>query len=351
MSKHQNIAQSLLDAHVRFVMSELTGSTLQGIVESDLDATLKDAEQLTLNEVVTREMIKETVQRYAVELNFSAAIPELAGEIGRAIHAHEVLEETRLQDLMPDRHLEEFLGKLLELRDLREKTIRDVVANPVYAGLASDILFHGLRTWVARHPITTRLPGAKTAVRLGRAVIQRAVPDLEFSVEESVRNFVQRSLGAILKESENFLQENISEDTLRHAALDLWQDIRQRTLGSFRDNIDAMDVEEFFVIVYEYWHELRDTRLYSALINAGIDAFFDKYGDTSLRELLREIGISRDMMVADAMRFAPHVIGVLKTKGLLEPLVRRELTRFYVSGEVERVLEAAMPGSKEAGPN
>jgi len=74
------------------------------------------------------------------------------------------------------------------------------------------------------------------------------------------------------------------------------------------------------------------------LIDAGVDGFFDRYGAVSLGELLEEIGITRDMLVADAMRFAPKAIEGLQRKGLLEGMIRRNLEGFYRSGAVEEIV-------------
>src|SRR5581483_148248 len=98
------------------------------------------------------------------------------------------------------------------------------------------------------------------------------------------------------------------------------------------------DLEDFFVIGYEYWHSLRKTEWYVTLIDAGVDGFFDRYGTISLGELLEEIGISRDMLVADAMRFAPQAIDGLARSGLLEGMIRRNLEAFYRSGAVEKIV-------------
>jgi len=51
-----------------------------------------------------------------------------------------------------------------------------------------------------------------------------------------------------------------------------------------------------------------------------------------------DIGIERSMMLREAMRFGPHVLGVLKKKKLLEPMVRRSLERFYRSDKAAAIL-------------
>ena len=74
------------------------------------------------------------------------------------------------------------------------------------------------------------------------------------------------------------------------------------------------------------------------VIDAGIDGFFDKYGEFTLRELLDELGIGREIMRREALRFAPPVLATLHEKGLLEPYVRRHLEGFYRSDAALAIL-------------
>ena len=53
---------------------------------------------------------------------------------------------------------------------------------------------------------------------------------------------------------------------------------------------------------------------------------------------VEDIGITRDMLLREAERFAPPVIAVLHKEGLLERSLRRELEGFYRSGTVEKIL-------------
>ncbi|MFX5839910.1 hypothetical protein ABTE60_21595, partial [Acinetobacter baumannii] len=81
--------------------------------------------------------------------------------------------------------------------------------------------------------------------------------------------------------------------------------------------VSADSLEELFVIGYEYWRgELRKSSYYATVIDVSIDSFFDKYGDHSLVYLLVEVGVTRDMILAEFMRFAPPIIAVLHGNGM-----------------------------------
>lgn len=344
------LVEALLDAHVAFVISDISGKRLQSYMEARLDRMLGFAERLRLNDVVTPDMIKTTARRYACEVELSVAVPELAAAVGRAAHAHPVHDVTRLGDLLPDRHLQAIIDKGLELREVRDAIVREVTENPLYADLVADVCLQTVKAHLSKQVHRSDFPGARQFLKFSSGLLGASTSQLSIMIEDAARDFVSGTMRGLLHESESVLLDGLESGILRNAVLDVWQQLRERTTGSFRDMITALDIEEFFVILYEYWHGLRKTEFYGAFIDAGIEVFFEKYGESTLLGLLQEVGISRDMMMADAMRFAPHVIGVLKRKKMLETLVRAEVAPFYLSGQVETLLAAHRGPTKNEEP-
>ncbi len=337
----KDVAQLLLDAHVQFIAEQIEGKALKALIETELDNLLEDAGKLTLKSVVSAAAVKQTVRVFAVELEVGSGIPELVGDVARAVHAHESHGRTRFGDLISDRLFGEFLDQLLEQKTLREKLVHEVTANPIYSAFVSDLLYEGIKGYLSQNAVTRNIPGAGAMMKLGKSMMSKATPSLEASIEESLKKYIGRSVQATARKSAELFLEHADEAALRDAALDAWARLKTLKVSSLRDEIDGRAVEEAFVSIYELWHELRGGEYYSALIHAGIDAVFDKYGNATLRELLEDFGIVRELMLAEAMRYAPPVIKVLKKKKMLDPMIRRLLEPFYRSGAVEKVLAAA----------
>ena len=289
--------------------------------------------------MVTREAVKQTVRVYAVKLELNAGIPELVADIAQRIHGHDIHARTRFSDLVSDRQVEELLDKLLEMKHLREQLLQEVVANPIYSALAADIVYHGIKGYLAQNKLTGAIPGARAAMKLGKSIVDRATPGLQDSIEERLKGYASKNIQSTLNESRRFLEERFDADSVREAVLDLWHRIKRTKVSGLMQSLRADDLEDLFVIGYEYWRGLRETDWYITLIDAGIDGFFDRYGEVSLGELLEEIGIGRELLLADAMRFAPKAIEELNRRGVLEAMLRRNLEGFYRSGEVEKVLK------------
>ncbi len=334
MAKLSEKAQALLDAQVAYTLEQLTGKQLEQQIESLVDNVLADVKKLKLGDVVTPTMIKQTAHRYAIHHEIPPAIPELVGEVAREIYQLASHDENKLFDLLTDEQFRDLMKKVVEMKELREKIIREAVSNPIYGEMISEVLYHGITDYITKNPLTKKIPGAQSMMKLGKSVMDMASPN----AEAGIKKYIGQNINASLRQSEKFLIRNLSDDKITLIATDVWNEIKLNNIGTFRNYISETDIEDFFVIGFEYWRELRKTDYYRDMIDAGVDFFFKKYGKSTLNELLEEMGVDRDMIVAEAMHYAPHVLGVLSKKGLLEKAVRRQLEPFFHTDAAQKLL-------------
>lgn len=339
--KGTGLAAALLDAHVAYVIEELSGPGLTALIDEEIDAALINAGKLTLGAVVSRKQIKDTAKVFAAEVEFGPGLPELVGDIARKLFDETIHDKTRIEALLTDVHVEKFIDQALELKALREQIIRSLITSPLYTDLAADLLYGGITGYLAQNNVAKNIPGASSVFKLGRAALNVAKPDLESSLEDGLRKYIAKAVAASQQRSARFLIEHADAETLKDLALDGWAQIKHRPVGAVREHLDARAVEELFVTGFEAWRHLRQQHWYVALIDAGIDGFFDKYEDATLAALLEDLGIGRQQMVDEARRYAPAVIKVLKKKKLLEPIVRRRLAGFYDSPAFAAVIASA----------
>ena len=330
-------AEALLNAHVAYMIRRLTGDGFEAWVRAELQADLQNARLLTLNEVMDPDLIRQVVYQCALELDLGSGVLELVAAVARTLHGHPVHGQTTLGDIMPDANFEEFLDKLLELREVRERLVGELVGNPLYAELATSLLTQGVRGYLDHAAATTRVPGARSLMRLGRGALQSLPVDFEEALEIRLHDYLRRALQGLLANSGQTLLDLV-DARLRDSILDIWDSLKTRPIADGLHQLTALDLEEFFVLGYEYWRELRQTEFVRAIIDAGIDTFFDIYGNTPLFDLLGEVGIDEEIMVEQALRFGPPVIAALHQRGMLEALFRRQLQGFYASPEVAAIL-------------
>ena len=317
-----DLASRLLDAHVAFVHAQLTGPEFAALIDRNLEATLADAEQLKLADVVSAKDVKAAVHTYALDMVLGGAVPALVGDIVRKLFGHKVNDKTRLVDLIPDDTFDEWLDKLLELQEAREALIHVVVTSPVFAALIAELLYAGARGYVTDSKVADRIPGARSALKIGARMASRAKPDLAEAVDGKLRAYAKANTQSSLAASEEFLRGMLASPVFRNGLHDMWDEY----------------LEELFVIGYEHWQHLRGTAWLRALIDAGVDQFFANFKKHTLRELLDAVGVTPEHIRAEALRFAPPVIAGLDKKGLLDGVIRRNLEPFYASEAAQAAL-------------
>lgn len=332
-------AQALLDAQVAYILSRLTTEALSISLEQELDVVLANAPLLTLNDCVSADMIKQTVHRYAIELDLGAGVFDIMGDIARRLHGHHIHQQTTLNDILADKHVEQILDKILELDSIRDYALKELVINPVYASLASDVVYYGLRDYLLSQMVGGKKRVQKVSAMFSKAkdLVNRLPQGLEEAIEDSLRAYINQSIRHIIAESQSFLS-HIDQNKLRDSILDIWDNIKQQPISTYQQLLTSLDVEELCVLSYEFWRDFRNTTYFKVLLESGIEAFFQRYGDVALDILLEEVGIKREMLLADAMRFAPPILKMLNEKALLEPFIRRHLQDFYASEQVQSIL-------------
>lgn len=332
-------AQALLDAHVAFYLKRIRSDQgLSALLAQWLDLFLDEAATLTLDAAISREVIKATARTYAVELDPGPGVPELIGEIAQRLHAHPVHARTALGDLLPQSRFEDLLTYALALKSIRTRLIRGFIASPLYEQIVSELLYNGIRDYLARSTAASNIPGARSAFKLGRAVVGLAGGALERAAEDSIKQTIARSVGSVSEQTARSLITGMHDDAMFEAAAASWRGIRNTRISDLRQDVLALELEELFVTLYEWWKELRQTPFIGDMIDGGIDGFFDKYGQMPLAELLADIGIDRERMLAEALRFAPEVLARLDAQDRLARLLRQGLAPFYESGEFETAL-------------
>lgn len=327
-------AEQLLDAQVAFIVDQISDGNFQAQVESNVRLALENARSIKLGDVITSESIKKTAIKYASDMEIGPGVPELVGDIAREIYHHQIFDDHTPGDLMTQKDYREFLVKLAEMEEARGKLISEVVSNPFYASLMSDLLYHGIQDYITTNPLAKKIPGAQSMMKFGKSMMDKASPNLE----AALKKYVAANISATLRESERFLNKNLTNEKIIELGMDAWADFKSMKISGFRNYVDTNDIEEFYVASFEYWKHLRTTDFYKGCICETIDFFYDKYRDTSLAELLDDLRIEEGMLVEDAITFAPKVIEHLKRTGMLQDVLRRNLQPFYESDAVVAIL-------------
>ena len=132
--------------------------------------------------------------------------------------------------------------------------------------------------------------------------------------------------------------DTLRDPTTREAVLQVWDLVAAEPVRGLGEHVsEARSTASSTPL-----HDLVITTLAHpqtvALGHAVVDGFFERFGGYTPGELLAELELDRDDLVADLVRMAPGLVEPLVESGALERLLRAELAPFYESIEVARLL-------------
>jgi hypothetical protein len=329
----REIAERLLDAQVAFLEAQLGPGQFADLLEVEVDHWLGAAAELKLGEMVRREQIKAVAIKYATTMQIPGSIPELANEIADRIYSHPV-QETRLDDIVAKRHIDAFTTKLLELPLFQER----LMESPLMLEIVSELLFRlAMDAAATNRELAGKIPGVSsllgTGTRLLNSVAKDATKDFEVRLQElsthAARMVLRRAKGNVNTPEEPWIRDTVVE---------MWREQAEKPASSLRDWVTQDDLEDLLALLYEFWLSLRETDYLHALIEEGVDFFFDKYIDSTLLGLIEEFGIGRADLIEEADRFAPPILAVLNEQGLIAAFLRRRLEPFFLSEQALALL-------------
>lgn len=333
------MAEQLLEAQLAFVKKRLSNAELGDQAASLIDFCLQQGRDIRLEEVVSVQSIREVVQVYAFDLNLGAGVIELIGAMAQRLYSEANHLAPTLQSLISSQQLEQWIDKILELDQVRHHLLQAVLQSPaahaVIGQIVSSLLKKQLPDW--RTQLSEQLGSgwmAKTPwlPRLMQLLRQQEEKLLSLA-EQQLSQFIQSQGTQLLK---------LDAAELKEIAWQVWLNIKDIPFNELSIGLEALDIEEFFVLIYELWRELRQTEYLQRLIFTGIEVFFEFYGDYPVSELLDEIGIGKQHLINDANRFLPQAIAALNQHHVLDQLIRLQLSDFYLSASTLDIIQQSL---------
>ncbi|OTG81764.1 hypothetical protein [Acinetobacter sp. ANC 4648] len=327
----QEFAQALLLEQVRFTQQQLLNSENNTYIKQFVHQVYQHADSILLKDIIQLQQLQQVVQKYAFELNLGADILEFIGVVAQKIHHYAVHSQTQFKDLLSDESFELWLYKILELEQVRHYIQENLQENPqiqhLSLQLANQILENNTPWLDHLRKINLKQHGLSARV-LG--FIQDQQQYIELKLEQQLAQVFIKQIGQIIL---------LPNAELADISLHLWSDIKQRTLKETFSQFQSIDFEEFFILVYETWKELRQTEYMQQLILSVVEGFYEYFGEYTLQELLHSVGLNEDDLVSEALRFMPYSLAVLNEQGLLDDIIKSLIAPFYMNKQTHQFIE------------
>ncbi|MGN8158351.1 hypothetical protein ACS8Y6_13905 [Salinisphaera sp. RV14] len=340
MAEHarSDLADRLFQAHVAHELSAWRGERgperLAGLVDTFWDW----AERTTLTELIDCDTVRGAAERLVLDLDLPDQLAGIIGGIADDLVRLDVNRDTRVRDVIDQSLFDEGVTLAVELETLRARLVQRLLKSPVYTALASDILYQGIKDYIFSDSGAIRsIPGVSRLIKGSSSAVSRRMPGLEAQVESRVKAYIEANTARTLARTETYLLESLDGDRLRALADEIWRAAADKPL-SIADAIDSDELQRLVDYGLQVWRSLRETEYLGVMIDQGVQTFFARHGDDTLAELMRHVGLEREVLAGEVAALAPDIIDGLAETGLLETWVRDQLADFYDSGAFAAVM-------------
>lgn len=331
--------QQLLDAQVQFTLEQIDADNLPALLNEQWALVESIAGDLCLNDVTSAEAISDAVLALYPQLELTLLGKTSLADLATLLHGHPIHETTTLADLVPESQFNAMVDWGLGQHEWRRALIHDLVTNPIFASMISEMLITGIREYVSNSDVADRVPGAKSALKIGKAFVNRAKPDLGSKVEENLKNYVERNAEGRLKSSEAYLNRLFEGDDLAQQIDAIWVKYSNKPLSTFVRLMDPALAEDAIKVGEIGWEHLRQTDWLAELTRAVVAEIFEQMGSMPFKQLVIELGVTQEKFVDIAESFSGPIVSALKSQGVLEGLIRAQLMPFYAAESTQALIE------------
>lgn len=334
----ESLAQQLLDAQVRFHLAQLTGDRLTATVTSVADEAFAAAGRHPLDDLIDRTAIKTIVARALVTVPGSAAVSGIIEFATEVVHDGPA-ESYPLGELVDRDQVVVLLDELLALAPALERGLERLTDSPLVGTMASQFMGRIVgEVLAANKAVADRVPGLGSLMSLGTTAASRMMGAADKQLEGLLGDTVGKGGTFAVRRLNHILIETLRDPMTRQAVLQVWDLLAVEQVGSLGDHATRGELAGLVDAVHEIVVTTAANEHVVSLGEAIVDGFFDRFGGYSPTELLDELDLDRDDLVADLVRIVPRVVDALRDSGDLEQMVRARLEPFYASAEVRDLL-------------
>lgn len=328
----RQLAGRLLEQHVQHELEHFSRDRVLDELGRDLDILLEAADAMTLRDVVGPDTVKAIIARHTVEREIPAIIPEMAAEFTNHLVSQPFHRQATPAHIISRDRIEGFVDELLLLREQREQLIDRLLEQPVYKDLVANLTFEAIVRYVYEENLfSRRVPGVSSALKFSSRMLNKAVSGLDEVWEKSIKGYIARNVEKFVKESADFLSENLTDEELKTSIMDAWDSFSGKSLDKLQNGLGEVEWSEFVVMGYDFWLSFRRTEYFRQCYETVVDRLFEQYGDYRVAALLEEFNIDRGTVMTELEAVVPDALETLHANGVVETMLRRRLERFYTS--------------------
>lgn len=337
-SRAQSRAQQLLDAQVTYHLDRLSGEELERTVRRLTGTLLTASGEHRLDDLVDRAAITAIVVRALGTVPGSAAVGGIV-ELATSVVHDGPAEPFPLGEVVDRDRVEALLDELLALHPVLERALERLTDSPLVGTMASRFMGRiAGEVLQANRAVAERVPGLGSLMSFGTNAASKAMGAADKQFEALIGGTVGKGGTFAVRRLNRIVIETLQDPTTRAALLQVWDLLAQEPVAGLSRYASREEITGVVDAVHDLAVSTTGSAHVAELAGVVVAGFFDRFGGSTPTELLAELGLSREELVADLVRLAPQVVDALRETGDLERIVRAELEPFYASTEAAALL-------------
>lgn len=336
------LAERLLDAQVAFVLAELSGPSAAALVATELGGLLAALDEVPVGELVDPDAVRATAHVLLDAVGESPAVAAIVATLVPLLHDLPASEDHQLGEVVDRATVEAVVAVLTGSQTLRQEVLRRLGQSPAVSVLALRFVSALVGDAVQQNrQRVERVPGAKSLLGMGDFAARQARGMAPKQLEKMVGGAADKGAQAAMERVSRALVDTFDEDAVRVAAMEVWDLHADDSVAGLRAYLTDDEVEQLAARGHAAWLEVHGTPWFRTVVDAAIDAFFERYRERTVGETLGELGLDRDALATEVERHAPRILEALHRDGHLEALVRRRIEPFFRSDAAITILADA----------
>jgi hypothetical protein len=338
-SRAESLAQQLLDAQVGYHLDRLAGEQLASTVAGLADDLLAAAGGHQIDDLVDREAVKAIVVRALGTVPGSAAVSGIV-EMATTVVYDGPDESYPLGELVHRERVEAVLDELLALNPVLERALERLSGSPLVGTVASRFMGRIVgEVLQANKAVAGKVPGLGSLMSFGTSAASAVMGAADKQFEGLIGDSVGKGGTFAVRRLNRIIIETLRDPTTREAVLQVWDLFSQEPVAGLGHYASREEVSGVVDAVHDLTVATVASEHVASLGEVVVEAFFERFGGYTPPELLDELDLSREDLVADLVRIAPQVVEALRETGDLERMLRAQLEPFYSSPEVAVLLD------------
>ena len=333
-----SLADRLLDAHVAYHLARLSGPQLTDTVTRFAEDLLAATEHHPIEDLVDREEVARVATLLLAKVPGSPAAGGLV-EVATQVVYDGPAASFPLGILAGREQVERLLDELIALSPVLEGGLDRLTASPLVGTVASRFMGRIVgEVLQANKAVADRVPGLGSLMSFGTSAASKVMGAADKQFEGLIGDTVGKGGAYAVGRLNRIIVETVRDPTTREAVLQVWDQIAEEPATGLSRGITQEQLAGLVDAVHELVVTVASSEAAEHLVEAMVEAFFDRFGGYSPAELLDELELDRAEVVSEVARLAPPGVGVLRESGELERIIRAQLAPFYASAEVRSLL-------------